>query len=456
MLAITIHKIIQSNVISSNSYDDTLISRAMYVDRNRNDGWWPSFEIGNSIQSNNSITRTSNHRLLESTANAKLSGYFFSDYGSRVKLSGDGNIAFISTSVYNEEERGMVFSYELRNNMWIFRGKLPTSYKMLGLQIDCSTDGNTMIAGTWEKPHLIVYDWIDNAFEVRSGTHYTFFEGYSMGEGQGLSVSMNGNGNRIATNIYIYDWDNVSQTWKVNTGVTNITDLPVRYTRLSKDGNKIALSSVTYETEGSHGAVDVFYYDGLSWSQQGSRLTASHAQEYFGDRMDFSNDGTVMCVGAYGLGIIGYATSPRAFGSVVVYEYNDSHWNQKGQRLFGDVSSNTPVENVYTIGQRACSLSGDGTIVVIGNEGDTNTNGQWAGNVRIYKWNALLLTWIQDGNDLNGLIANERHGTTVDISEDAHTIISGSYPNNENSLARIYTTLLPRPFSPSAPPPPPF
>jgi len=85
------------------------------------------------------------------------------------------------------------------------------------------------------------------------------------------------------------------------------------------------------------------------------------------------------------------------------------------------------------------SLSADGSIVAIG-EPDSDINGSYSGQARIYQWNET--EWIQRGNDINGEEAGQECGQSVSLSSNGNMIAigaTGGGGNGESSgHVRIY------------------
>ena len=77
------------------------------------------------------------------------------------------------------------------------------------------------------------------------------------------------------------------------------------------------------------------------------------------------------------------------------------------------------------------SLSSDGTVVAIGAPLN-NGNGNNAGHVRVYEWNASTSSWDQKGDDIDGEAAGDRSGSSVSLSSDG-TIVAIGAPFNDGT-----------------------
>ena len=72
------------------------------------------------------------------------------------------------------------------------------------------------------------------------------------------------------------------------------------------------------------------------------------------------------------------------------------------------------------------SISGDGTIIVVGAPGSTSL-GAFTGLVRVYSFDAILGTqYRQIGSDIYGKCAYSQFGQAVSISSDGTTFVDGT------------------------------
>jgi len=98
-------------------------------------------------------------------------------------------------------------------------------------------------------------------------------------------------------------------------------------------------------------------------------------------------------------------------------------------------------EAAYDFSGSSVSLSSDGTTVAIGAYGN-DANGSNSGHVRIYGWNSGTESWVQQGGDINGEAENDYSGTSVSLSSDGTTVAIGAIWNDVNGSnsghVRIY------------------
>ena len=170
----------------------------------------------------------------------------------------------------------------------------------------------------------------------------------------------------------------------------------------------------------------MYEYSSGSWSQLGADIDGEAANDWSGQAVSLSNDGTIVAIGARKNGGNGNNS-----GHVRVYEYSSGSWSQLGTDIDGEAAFDNSGVSI--------SLSSDGTIVAIG--AYTNGgNGSNAGHVRIYEYSSSA--WTQLGSDIDGEAAGDHSGSTVSLSDDGTTVAIGAVGNGGNGLnaghVRIY------------------
>ncbi len=159
---------------------------------------------------------------------------------------------------------------------------------------------------------------------------------------------------------------------------------------------KIAISSKNWNS--NRGRVKVYIWDvnntGTNdgdWIQLGSTFEGTSVNEYVGESICLSRDGTTIAIGR--------SSKSEVFTWNGVYG-SSATWMRKGAPF--DHGSGTSI-----------SLSADGNYVIIGTLND---------GVRVWYWTGT--SWIQRGNTLSG-VDNSDIGISVDIASDGQTIITG-------------------------------
>lgn len=90
--------------------------------------------------------------------------------------------------------------------------------------------------------------------------------------------------------------------------------------------------------------------------------------------------------------------------------------------------------NGESIGDKAgfsVSLSGDGTILAIGETGN-DENGLDSGKIRVFQYNGT--NWIQIGSDIDGEASDDASGRSVSLSSDGSIVAIGAWANDDNGM----------------------
>ena len=235
---------------------------------------------------------------------------------------------------------------------------------------------------------------------------------------------------------------------------------------ISADGNVMASGGFTDDY--GVGCVWIFYKIDGAWQRNGPKLLGSNRDgaSLQGYSVSLNEWGNILAVGG--------PNDDYGRGSVWMYAYNGSFWNQQGPKFnasgvtrssrFGSVVSldytgTTLVvagsdyhgisgiwvftyiagvwsQNSSTIqvpcSKTQCRISGDGLILVAGNSCDNSG----VGAVSVYTQN--YTDWIQKGSTLVGepYIGTPNQGVSVGVSYDGSVIVSGAY--SDNNLGSVY------------------
>jgi len=198
---------------------------------------------------------------------------------------------------------------------------------------------------------------------------------------------------------------------------------------LSDDGTVVAVGAYDNSDGGalrSVGHVRVFRWNaGTSvWNQLGADLVGDEAGEYFGRSVSLSDDGTVLAAAGF-LNDVGGDDA----GHVKVFKLSGdtTTWTQLGAALVGD--------GVRDHFGHHLSLSGDGTTVAVGADGN-DANGINSGHVRVYWWDAGNTVWDQLGADIEGEAAGDRSGVAVSLSDDGTVVAVGADKASDETGSR--------------------
>ena len=159
------------------------------------------------------------------------------------------------------------------------------------------------------------------------------------------------------------------------------------------------------------GHVQVYQWDDSTWIEKGEKLIGDLAHHNFCWTMDLSADGNTIAIG----GPHGGTSSP---GYAKVFNWNGSEWVQKGETLYE--------EEPGEIFGFSLSMSSDGDIVAISARGD-RTYGAYTGKVRVYAWNDT--SWSQMGTAMIGDSALNSYGWYVSLDADGSTLAIGAQGN---------------------------
>lgn len=273
--------------------------------------------------------------------------------------------------------------------------------------------------------------------------------------------------------VYTYNgtaWQQKGQALNLNESSNTYLHPNNSRISLSSDGNTAAISA--YYSNSASGTVRIYQYNGNSWQQKGQDILGG-VNDVLGYNIELSTDGTMMAIVAGGMGAIN-------MGYVVTYKYNGSEWQQMGQKIMGTnnnayisfdqaratlstdgmtmaIGSPFSKEHIhsnvngqvlvyhfngtyweqkgqvinndmfYNLGWDV-SISGDGN-----NVATTRVNFQGFGLARVYTFDEGQ--WTQKGQDLIGEQYADLYGDRILLSSDASTLVVSAV---ETSKVMIY------------------
>ncbi len=264
-------------------------------------------------------------KLVGTGANAQSDSV---EQGDSVALSGDGNTALVGGP--NDDDVGAAWVFVRSGPAWTQQGsKLTASGESgaggFGSSMALSSDGNTALIGGPNDNNDAGAAWVfarSRATWTQQGTKLVG-SGAIGNASQGSSVALSSDGN------------------------TGLIGGPI--------DNSIA------------GAAWVFARSGTTWSQQGSKLTASDesGQSRFGWSVALAGDG--------GLALIGGMGDNSDAGAAWEFALSGSTWSQQGSKLVGTGEVGDG-EQGFSV-----ALSSDGSTAVAGAPGDNgNVGAAWA------------------------------------------------------------------------------
>jgi hypothetical protein len=299
--------------------------------------------------------------------------------GSSVTVSADGNTAVIGGPGDNSGV-GAAWVYTRSGTAWSLQSKLVgtgnTGASKQGTSVAVSADGNTVVVGAPGDNSGAGAVWVF----TRSGTVWTQQGGKLMGTGavgpaqQGFQTAVSGDGNTLAIGGYADD---------------------------------------SYA-----GAVWTFVRYGNVWAQFGEKFVGAGAsgKARQGSSVSLNEDGTRLIEG-------GYQDNNRQ-GAVWVYSRSDCGWIQLGSKLVGTGGTGQAWQG-YSV-----SLSADGNTAVAGGP----NNNALAGATWIYTY--VAGAWTQQARLLGTQAAGAaRQGTSVTLSADGNTVMTGALADDGNKGA---------------------
>jgi hypothetical protein len=371
---------------------------------------------------------------------ADIDGEAFEDNsGNSVSLSSDGTIMAIGAP-YNDgngNQAGHVRLYEYTSGSWSqlgadIDGEAVKDY--LGSSVSLSSDGKIVAIGAPGNDgnlpgagHVRLYEYTSGSWSQLGAD----IDGEAMQDQSGSSVSLSSDGTIVAIGAYkndgtgtdaghvrIYEYS--SGSWSQLGGDIDgeaVNDYSGNSVSLSSDGTIVAIGATGNSGNGSYaGHVRLYEYTSGSWSQLGADIDGEAASDFSGNSVSLSSDGNIVAIGAFVNG--GNGTNA---GHVRVYEDSSGTWVQLGADIDGEAADD---RSGYSV-----SLSSDGTILTIG--AITNCdNGTDAGHVRVYEYTSG--SWKQLGADIDGEAAGDRSGRSVSLSSDGTVFAIGASENDGN------------------------
>ncbi|MBZ5590585.1 MAG: hypothetical protein LAO05_18700 [Acidobacteriia bacterium] len=191
---------------------------------------------------------------------------------------------------------------------------------------------------------------------------------------------------------------------------------------ISADGNT-AIVGGWYDNSET-GAAWVFARDGGVWTQQGSKLVGTGAVGAAGQAFSvaISGDGNTVILGGW--------NDNSIVGAAWVFTRSGGVWSQQGSKLVGTGG----VEDSHQ--GSSVAISADGTTALVGGSGDNiGVGAAW-----VYTRSGTV--WTQQGSKLvgAGYVGIAQQGTSVALSSDGNTAISGGFADNSRvGAAWVFT-----------------
>ena len=356
--------------------------------------------------------------------------------GSNVAMSADGKIIAVG-SPSSSNSSGIIKVYKWNNTGWSQLGSsiTGTSGVESGTSIDLTPDGRTLVitsikfnGGSFtNNGSFTVFSWINNDWNTVGNLIF----GKSSDEQLGHKCVINCNGKIVAVStksgggggggggggadvpgtVRIYELINNTWTQRGSDLIgENNGDFFGSSIAINGAGDIISIGAKLNDDNATEsGKVRVYKWNGSIWQQLGSDIKGVTEGDRLGTSVNLSFDGLVLATGA-----LQFDDIPLRNGYVSIYNYNGENWIKRGNDINGEAIGDESGSSI--------SLSYDGKTVAIGSPFNDG-NGANSGSVRVFNYHG---DWIQIGSNINGESAEDEFGTSLGISSDGNTIISGS------------------------------
>ncbi len=291
----------------------------------------------------------------------------------------------------------------------------------LGTSVSISADGSVVAIGASASNgytgHVGVYrdqggSWVQIGTDIigeaavdRSGTSVSL-----SADGMVVAIGANNNDGNGQTAGHVRIYRNQGNNW-VQIGADIDGEARDNFSgqsvSLSADGSIVAIGAPSNSANGLYtGHVRVYQNQGGNWVKIGADIDGETIRDYAGYSVSLSADGSVVAIG-----------SPRTNqfdgptpGRVRVYRNQSGNWIKIGTDIIGQATADAFGYSV--------SLSADGSIVAIGAPLVGNNTG--IGYAKVYR--NMGSSWVQVGSDINGRFSRDKLGTSVSLNADGSAV----------------------------------
>ena len=310
-----------------------------------------------------------------------------------------------------------------------------------GFSVSMSADKNTIAmsavhrsTGGINTGQVRMFDWNGSAWIQRGSD----INGEAAGDKAGWSISLSTDGNTIAIgaryndgggsnagHVRIYDWSGGAWTQRgTDIDGESSGDEMGQSVALSSDTNTLVVGSPWNDGAGANsGSVRVYDWNGTAWNQRGTDIDGESSNNYNGQSVSISANGSIIAMGA--------VKNNGNAGHVRIYSWDGSAWVQLGADIDGETAGDE-------IGQ-SIALTADGNSIVMGAQFNDG-GGSNSGHARVFDWNGSA--WVQRGTDIDGERSGDYSGISVSITDDGNSIAIGARGNDDGGSgagqARVY------------------
>ena len=299
-----------------------------------------------------------------------------------------------------------------------------------GFSVSMSADKNTIAmsavhrsTGGINTGQVRMFDWNGSAWIQRGSD----INGEAAGDKAGWSISLSTDGNTIAIgaryndgggsnagHVRIYDWSEGAWTQRgTDIDGESSGDEMGQSVALSSDTNTLVVGSPWNDGAGANsGSVRVYDWNGTAWNQRGTDIDGESSNNYNGQSVSISVNGSIIAMGA--------VKNNGNAGHVRIYSWDGSAWVQLGADIDGETAGDE-------IGQ-SIALTADGNSIVMGAQFNDG-GGSNSGHARVFDWNGS--DWVQRGTDIDGERSGDYSGISVSITDDGNSIAIGARGNDD-------------------------
>ena len=313
--------------------------------------------------------------------------------GRTLSMSADGSILAAGAPGKYNQGPGYVRVWKWMDGLWAQLGSdIAGEFEgdTFGTSVSVSFNGEVLAVGARyndqngeNSGQVKIFEWTGESWAQRGQS----LMGELAGDDFGASISMSSDGGMVAIgaphsdkngstsgHVRVLEWSGSAWIQRGQDLVGNSQkDRSGFSVSMSADGTIVAIGGhYNGQNGGRSGHVWVWEWNGSTWTQKGNDILGENANDYSGQAVALSLDGSSVAIGAPRFG-----ANSTMYGQVRVFEWSGTSWDQRGQAIVGKAPNDRFGSSL--------ALSWNGGILAVGaplNDG----NGLSSGHVRVYQW----------------------------------------------------------------------